>query len=209
MKKQSPDTILSAYIDYILLEGKQPTSIYAFMKSLDKTEADFYKYFSSFDAVEAQFLKQELEKLIGKLSKDEVYLQYSAREKYLAFLYAWVENALNNRSFFLKMEDSGSPVPSSKLSLIKKEFMVFAETILDSGKENKEVINRPVLGDKYAEALFFHFIYIHKYWLKDSSNGFERTDQAIEKSVHLAFDLLGQSAFDSFLDFGKFILRRA
>lgn len=209
MKKQSSDSLLQAYIDYVLLEGKQPASVYAFMKSLEKSEADFYKHFSSFDAIETHFLKQEFEHLISNLGKDEVYAQYSAREKYLAFLYAWVENALNHRSFFVKMEDTQSKVPSSKLSLIKKEFMVYAESILESGKESKEVIARPVLGEKYAEALFFHFVYIHKFWLKDASNGFEKTDQAIEKSVHLAFDLLGQSAIDSFLDFGKFILRRS
>jgi len=43
------------------------------------------------------------------------------------------------------------------------------------------------------------------FWKEDESPGFEKTDAAVEKSVNLAFDLIGKGAVDSFIDFAKFL----
>ena len=43
------------------------------------------------------------------------------------------------------------------------------------------------------------------FWKEDNSPGFEKTDAAIEKSVNLAFDLIGKGAVDSAIDFAKFM----
>jgi hypothetical protein len=43
------------------------------------------------------------------------------------------------------------------------------------------------------------------FWKDDTSAGFEKTDAAIEKSVNLAFDLIGKGAVDSIFDFAKFL----
>jgi hypothetical protein len=43
------------------------------------------------------------------------------------------------------------------------------------------------------------------FWRDDNSPAFEQTDAAIEKSVNLAFDLIGKGAIDSMLDFAKFL----
>ena len=73
------------------------------------------------------------------------------------------------------------------------------------GKETQEIANRPVISDRYDEALWIQVLFVLKYWLDDNSPRFEKTDAAIEKSVNLAFDLMGKSALDSFLDFAKFL----
>ena len=57
--------------------------------------------------------------------------------------------------------------------------------------------------------MWTQFLLVHQYWLKDKSKGFEKTDAFIEKSTHLVFDLLGQSALDSALDLAKFIFQKA
>ena len=44
-----------------------------------------------------------------------------------------------------------------------------------------------------------------KFWKDDSSADFEKTDAAVEKSVNLAFDLIGKGAVDSVVDFAKFL----
>jgi hypothetical protein len=38
---------------------------------------------------------------------------------------------------------------------------------------------------------------------------FEKTDAAIEKSVNLAFDLIGKGILDNALDFGKFLYQNS
>ena len=43
------------------------------------------------------------------------------------------------------------------------------------------------------------------FWRDDDSAGFEKTDAFVEKSVNLAFDLIGKGALDSAIDFAKFL----
>ena len=45
--------------------------------------------------------------------------------------------------------------------------------------------------------------------LQDDSEGYERTDEFIEKTVKLAFELIRTQAIDSALDLGKFLFRGA
>ena len=87
----------------------------------------------------------------------------------------------------------------------KEKFKDFASDIIMEGKETQEIANRPVISDRYDEALWIQVLFVLKYWLDDNSPRFEKTDAAIEKSVNLAFDLMGKSALDSFLDFAKFL----
>jgi hypothetical protein len=47
--------------------------------------------------------------------------------------------------------------------------------------------------------------FILLFWKEDDSAGFEKTDAAVEKSVNLAFDLIGKGAVDSAIDFAKFL----
>ena len=47
------EKIRKAYTDYVLEYGKQPTSVFQFVKKLKIAEADFYKEYTSFDAIEA------------------------------------------------------------------------------------------------------------------------------------------------------------
>jgi hypothetical protein len=50
-------------------------------------------------------------------------------------------------------------------------------------------------------------LFVTDFWLKDKSPGFEKTDEAIERSLNLAFDLMGKSPLDSMLEFGKFLFQ--
>jgi hypothetical protein len=45
------------------------------------------------------------------------------------------------------------------------------------------------------------------FWKADNSRAFEQTDAAIEKSVNLAFDLIGKGAVDTAFDFAKFLFQ--
>ena len=71
-------------------------------------------------------------------------------------------------------------------------------------------------GKLHLNIVFYVILYIKRYgyvdefflllfWKDDESPGFEKTDAAVEKSVNLAFDLIGKGAVDSFIDFAKFL----
>jgi hypothetical protein len=57
--------------------------------------------------------------------------------------------------------------------------------------------------------LWFHLHFILRFWCNDDSRDFEKTDEAIEKSVNLAFDLIGKGVLDNAFDFGKFLFQQA
>jgi hypothetical protein len=87
----------------------------------------------------------------------------------------------------------------------KEKFKDFAGDIIMEGKETQEIASRPFITEKYDEALWLQVAFVFRYWLDDRSPRFEKTDAAIEKAVNLAFDLMGKSALDTFLDFAKFL----
>ena len=47
--------------------------------------------------------------------------------------------------------------------------------------------------------------FLINFWINDSSADFEKTDQAIEKSVQTAFDVFDNTPLSTLVDFGKFL----
>ena len=93
----------------------------------------------------------------------------------------------------------------SYLTSFKTSFESFFSSILDAGKGVGEVANRPILDKRYPQLFWLHMGFILLFWRDDNSAGFENTDAAIEKSVNLAFDLIGKGAVDTAIDFAKFL----
>jgi hypothetical protein len=87
----------------------------------------------------------------------------------------------------------------------KSSFDTFMTGVLAEGKANGEVAARPYLDKGYPHLFWLHLAFIIQFWKDDTSQGFEKTDAVIEKSVNLAFDLIGKGAVDSALDFAKFM----
>ena len=48
-------------------------------------------------------------------------------------------------------------------------------------------------------------MFVLKFWIKDSSKGFEKTDALIEKSVQAAFEVFDNTSVDTLVDLGKFL----
>ena len=64
-----------------------------------------------------------------------------------------------------------------------------------------------VLHPLYKEGFWGQFLYVLKYWMDDTSKGFENTDILIEKSVQASFDLVQNTPLNSLIDLGKFLLK--
>lgn len=208
VKKDFKNLILEGYKNHVLEHGLAPNSVFKFAKDLKMKEVDFYTYFTSFEAIKSAIWVHIFEETIQQVESLEVFREYSAREKFLSFLFTWVEVLKKNRSYLLSLylpKSQSAIGMSNEVGEFKQKFKDFANEIILEGKETDEIANRPIISDRYDEALWFQTAFVLKYWLEDRSPSFEKTDAAIEKSVNLAFDLMGKSALDSFLDFAKFL----
>jgi hypothetical protein len=199
--------VKSMYMESVLTQGSRPVSVYKFCLDLGIKEEDFYNLFGSFEGLENHIWKGFIDKTISRLKSDKAFQTFTAREKILAFYFTLMEELKSNRSYVLFQLEH-----SRKFELVphyirgfKTEFETFFDSLLNQAKGNGEVANRPILDRRYPQLFWFHLGFILLFWKEDSSAGFEKTDAAIEKSVNLAFDLIGKGAVDSAIDFGKFL----
>lgn len=209
LEEVSADAIVTRYREVILVEGKKPSSVFKFCKEQGFTESDFYKHFSSFESIEKHIWHACFLKVQEQMNADENFQGFSAREKILTFYFMIVEVLKEDRSFILhqlKSIKSPSIVPGF-LKNFKAGYDAWLESVLLEGKNAGEVANRMFLEKQYVFLFWMHFVFILQFWSHDDSVGFERTDAAIEKSVNLAFEIIGKGVIDSALDFGKFIFQ--
>lgn len=208
-RKSPEQKIKEAYIDHVLEHGKQPASIFKFVKELKIKEEVFYEAFNSFDNLEKQIWLDLFQETTHRLTADAVYEEYSVREKLLAFFYTWIEVLKTNRSYILQTAPvSRKPdLKPQHLTYVRDAFKEFMNDLMLEAKETEEVATRPYISDRYEDALWVQFLFLINFWLKDDSKSFEKTDAAIEKSVNLAFDLMGRGPLDAIVDFGKFLFQ--
>jgi hypothetical protein len=204
----APETrIQIAYIDFLLTHGKRPASVFKFSQDLGIKEEDFYSHFGSFDGLERQIWKGFIDKSLLRLRADESYAGFSAREKILAFYYTFFEDLKSSRSFvLLQLDQHRRPelVPEF-LKDFKVTYEDYIGGVLTIGKGNGEVAKRPYLDKRYPQMFWVQMGFLLLFWKDDNSAAFEQTDAAIEKSVNLAFDLIGKGAIDTAFDFVKFL----
>lgn len=197
----------TAYIDYMLMHGQRPASVFKFCLDLGIREDDFYSHFGSFEGLERQIWKGFIERTILRLNTDEAYITFSIREKILAFYYTFFEDLKSNRSFVLLQLER-----HTKLELVpgflkdfKSAYGFYVESLLTEGKGTGEIAKRPYLDRQYPQLFWMHMGFLLMFWKDDNSASFEQTDAAIEKSVNLAFDLIEKGAVDTAFDFAKFL----
>lgn len=199
--------LIEAYIAYVLENGKAPASIFQFMKSLKMKETSFYHFFNSFEVLQQHIWDGFFERTLARIQGEEVYAEYGAREKMLAFYYTWLEELLQQRSYVLlavKQVQKPTLTPIF-LRSFREKYLQFVEGILAEAKANEEVVDRPLIGSKYGEGLWLQVLFVLHFWVKDDSIDFEKTDAAVEKAVHLSFDLMGRGPLDAMVDFARFL----
>jgi hypothetical protein len=204
----SAEELQNVYVDYVLTHGSKPKSVYVFAKDNKLTEEEFYNYFGSFEGIEQSIWTDLCQKALSEVENQEVWAQYSSREKALAFFYAFIELLKSKRSFVLySLKRSGMMIGTPAIiSGVKNIFEAFATGIINQGIESGELADRRFFTAKYKDALWIQFGFILNFWTKDTSAGFEKTDEAIERGINVTFDLLEKSPLDGLLDYGKFMM---
>ena len=202
------EEIQNAYVDYVLTQGRKPKSVYAFAKENNLSEAEFYNFYGSFEAIEETIWTNLITIAITEVQSQEVWEQYSSREKTLAFFYGFIELLKTKRSFALyTLKNSARTIGTPQvLKGVKNAFEDFTVNILQQGIETRELADRRFFSDRYKDALWVQFGLVLSFWAKDKSSGFEKTDVAIEKGINATFDLFERSPLDSLIDYGKFMV---
>ncbi len=199
--------IKKAYIDYVLSNDEKPKSVYIFTKKLKISEAEFYNFYASFESIEKMIWVELLTENIAQIQTQELWAQYSSREKMLSFFYSYVELLKANRSYVTyslksRAKKIGAP---QVLSGVKQIFENFAEEVINEGLESGELEDRKFFSKRYKDALWIQYGFILNFWIDDDSKGFEKTDEAIEKGIQVTFDLFQRSPIDNLFEYGKFL----
>lgn len=201
--------LIEFYMDYVLKHGKQPASVYIFSKENNFDEALFYNFYANFNAVEKSIFNEFFKNTLQILTKSDDYETYDSRTKLLSFYYTFFENLTANRSYvvYALNKHKNSLKNLSALQELKKSFLAFIDTLeIETFKiEQEKIAKMQEMGIK--ESYWIQLLLTLKFWLDDSSAGFEKTDIFIEKSVNTSFDLMDIKPLKSAIDFGKFLLK--
>lgn len=188
--------------------GKRPVTIYAFCKQLKIEEAEFYKHFSSFEHIEATFFTHFFDATKKACSKVQNFESFESREKLLTFYFGFFEQLTANRSLVMFLLDNGSPKRKLQLLHQLRAHLIkfFEELELPAPELPIKELNK-FKSKAIAEGAWAQFLFILKYWMKDESPSFEKTDILIEKSIDTGFSILASSPLDKVLDLGKFLVK--
>lgn len=199
--------ILAAFSAHMAEEGHAPRTVAKFCRELGITEVVFYRHFPSLPAVEKAFWRDWMAGVIGVVESGAEWAEFTARERYLAFLFALIQAATERRSLLLERFHDIAPLANpAALEGLRSEFLEFARRLVDHGIALGEIAERRGLKNLYPGILYAHLRWVIDYHLKDESEEFDRTDAFIEKTVRLAFDLFRTQAFDSAADLLRFLL---
>ncbi len=203
----SKEKLMERYMDYILENGQAPKSIYKFSKDNKFSEAEFYAHFGSFEALRDEVWNEFFQRSLSLVEKDEKWETYSSREKSLLFFFTFFENLSVNRSYVLcVLTEKGETMQNLRqLKVLRKNMKEFAKELIQEDMETQrhKILKRN--GTIFSEGIWAQTLFLLRFWMKDNSPNFEKTDIAIEKSVNTAFDLFDTAPLERMMDFGKFL----
>ncbi len=197
------------YMKHVLLNERAPNSVFAFASQLKINEAEFYEHYNSFRALEGDIWKSWFQETMEVLHRDKSYLEYSIREKLLAFYYTWLEVIKKHRSFVLLKFATVTvkDLNPAFWSPLRSTFLAYIQDLIIEGKDTGEIADRP-WSKQYDKGFWLQFVFITKYWCDDDSQDFAQTDALVEKGGNFAMDMIGKGALDSFLDLAKFLYQQ-
>lgn len=199
--------LITQYMEQVLEHEAYPKSVYKFCKTAKIEEKDFYNVFSSFDAVRECVWEVFFTNAMQVLEKDKDFKMGSRREKLLSFYFMFFEVLLLNRSYvlFALKREMNIMKDIVFLKKLRRHFKVFATDLIEEGNADKQSRWSQHPPKLFSEAAWVQLLFLMKFWIEDTSEQFEKTDAAIEKSVNTAFDVFDNTPLDTLLDFGKFL----
>ncbi|CAN5256755.1 hypothetical protein BH09BAC1_BH09BAC1_11770 [soil metagenome] len=209
--KQNNDqpSLVDHYLQYISEKQSRPGSIYALAKHLGQDKETIQRDYKTIAELESELWGSFIEKTFLRLNAEPAYAEYVARERLLAFYFTLLEVIAPYRAYIklVPLSTSVFNLGTNVFADFKKAFLTYTHSLVELGMETGEVEKRMFVTDKYNEALWAQCLFILNFWLKDTSENFEKTDEAVERSVNLSLDLMARGPIDSLLEFGQFLFK--
>ncbi|MAZ38039.1 MAG: heat-shock protein [Crocinitomicaceae bacterium] len=207
-KKQiTSETVLSAYMNHILEHGTRPKNVFVFAKELKISEQEFYQHYASFDVLEQEVFTTFFTNTLELLHKNKDYSTFDSKNKLLSFYFTFFEIMNRNRSYIIHMLSQGKMESMKSLAPLRKHFKAFIDDLeLDSLDLVQENLNR-IKAKSLSEIAWAQLLFTVKFWMSDTSPGFEKTDVFIEKSINTTVDLVASKPFEGLIDLGKFLFK--
>ena len=210
-KKITKESIIEAYMHHVLEHEHEPKSVFKFAKDNKMSEANFYEFFGSFKGLKQHIWDSFFTNTIEVISKADGYVDYSSREKMLIFFYTMFEVLTANRSYVLYTLDESNDMTKNmtQLKSLRTHIKSFTKELIQIDNDEKQISILKRNEAVFSEGAWLQFLFLLKFWMNDSSAGFEKTDVAIEKSVNTIFDVFDNTPLEKVIDFGKFLYKEA
>jgi len=202
----SKEDLISSYMQMILESERAPESIYKFCKDINITEGQFYEFFGSFETLQKGIWDEFIHQALGVISKSKEYPAFNKREKLLTFYYTFFEILTLNRSYILLTLKG--PLDIAQLLKLRHTFQDYISALAELKTDTEEQIKH--YSSKAVEELAWaQFLVILRFWIKDDSTKFEKTDVMIEKTINTTFDVVDTTPINSVIDYAKFLFKES
>lgn len=210
-KKITEEIIIAKYMDYVLEHETIPKSIYKFCKVAKIKEEEFYLFYGSLDSLQKGIWEQFFVNTMTVMANNKEFEGFSNKDKMLTFFFTFFEILTLNRSYVLfVLEQEKNPMKNmGQLKSLRKHIKHFAKDLIEDGNAEKNLQITKHNPQLFSEGAWLQFMFILRFWTKDDSARFEKTDMAIEKSVNTIFDVFDNTPLENILDFGKFIYKES
>ena len=205
----SQEEIIDKYMESIQANGTVPNSIIEFCNANEINEDEFYQEFESFKALDKSIYLIFFLQTTQLLEQSGSFTSYEPKEKLLGFYFTFFEVLTANRPYVLvtfpcEIKEIGR---LDILSELRKSFLYFAAEVFEKRISSDIPPLEKIKALAYEEGTYAQLLFVIGFWIRDKSEGFEKTDILIEKSLKATFDIVDITALKSVLDLGKFLLK--
>ncbi len=206
-KPLDENQLISRYMQAVLESNKTPKNVFSFCKQQELDETEFYAHFNSLDALRQNIWVEFFENAVDTIEKEPDFAGYSDKNKLLTLFFTLFEILTLNRSYvsFALVENKAGLKNLESLKVFRQEFKKYMEQVVISPQTGSFEKVAKATEKVYAEGAWIQFMFLLKFWLDDTSKGFEKTDILIEKSVNTVVDLADTKPLESLFDLGKFL----
>ncbi|MDI1256403.1 MAG: TetR family transcriptional regulator C-terminal domain-containing protein [Flavobacterium sp.] len=205
------DQIIAMYMQDVMENNNQPLNVYTFCKKNGIEESEFYTFFNSIESIRQAIWVKFFENAVTAIEKEKGYAAYTNKNKLLTLYFTLFEILTLNRSYVVyTLDENKEGLKNLKqLKQLRNHFRDFVVNVIEAGATIQMKQVQKVAKPVFAEGAWLQFLLLLKFWLEDTSKGFEKTDILIEKSVNTAVDLLDTKPLENLFDLGKFLWKEA
>jgi hypothetical protein len=206
-KPLDENQLITRYMQAVLESNETPKNVFSFCKQQELDETEFYAHFNSLDALRQNIWVKFFENAVNTIEKEPDFAGYSDKNKLLTLFFTLFEILTLNRSYvsFALVENKSGLKNLESLKEFRQEFKKYMEQVVISPQTGAFEKVAKATEKAYAEGAWIQFMFLLKFWLDDTSKGFEKTDILIEKSVNTVVDLADTKPLESLFDLGKFL----